>query len=599
MGSSSMVCSVGTLARLVFGVSIACGLASVKLMHSATLSSFGGDFLTGSSMEDFNEGRPQESLRKQEFELSELTQQIKDLKSGRDTLLKLYESGTADLVSRIDVLESKINKKHAGKVGGDDLEQLHQQVEEDRKELERTRERLNELHDDSRDHFEDTTTSLSDMVDMINGLPATKTDVPAKQLKVHIWDDSTNYSPREDILVKEGWLEYNGKPIGDPDDSSTKPWFQLTDDPGEADLIVWATVMGRHGLEVAPMNPVKHAHKVIVLDYADGGTIHRMHKKMQNFHTELGYFKRSFIYHGKHNSFRESVTSPDSAIFPNAYSSSRAMMIALDLPQADPNHQAILGNSGSVYGKVVKMSTTDSYEDHGYFKDQRYENFLVPYRDRKWNFVNVLRYYPEGPQKDRNTVVEWSREFSQNVAGVPTTGEEFMKDMEGSAAEETADKVANGFTSYVGEIDNFCQGHCFGPNYFRLLRDAKIIVTCNPSTWEGDFRLWESFLSGALIMVDRMWVLDFMPNPPIHGEHWITYDPGNKTDFMSKIAHYTDPANIDEAEAIAKNGYEFALRNHMTVNRVEYVLNHESVRNQMMEHILDPSKREILGFPEL
>eukprot|EP00656_Telonema_subtile_P052877 TRINITY_DN7479_c0_g2_i1.p1 TRINITY_DN7479_c0_g2~~TRINITY_DN7479_c0_g2_i1.p1 ORF type:complete len:197 (-),score=42.08 TRINITY_DN7479_c0_g2_i1:53-643(-) len=37
--------------------------------------------------------------------------------------------------------------------------------------------------------------------------------------------------------------------------------------------------------------------------------------------------------------------------------------------------------------------------------------------------------------------------------------------------------------------------------YFNELRRAKIVVTCNPATWEGDFRLWESLLSLSLIHI--------------------------------------------------------------------------------------------------
>jgi len=36
------------------------------------------------------------------------------------------------------------------------------------------------------------------------------------------------------------------------------------------------------------------------------------------------------------------------------------------------------------------------------------------------------------------------------------------------------------------------------------MREARIVVTCNPSHWEGDFRLFEAMLSGALVFVDEM-----------------------------------------------------------------------------------------------
>mmetsp|Transcript_3069 Transcript_3069/g.7246 ORF Transcript_3069/g.7246 Transcript_3069/m.7246 type:complete len:598 (-) Transcript_3069:184-1977(-) len=597
MRSSSTLCSLGTLARIIMLVCIVCGMASFRLMHSAALNSLVGE--DHMRKDDFNEGRPSrqdETERKQEAAISELQEKIERLEYEKNTLLKTYQTEMSGLASKIEGMESTTNKKDEVKVGdGEEIQELRLKVENDRKDLEKTMEVLQHLKDDARDHFKDTSTNMADVVDFISGLRGKKTDTPSKQLKVHIWDDSTHYKPREEILVAEGWLEYNGKALGDPDDSSTKPMFELTEDPADADLIVWPTVMGRHELEIAPMHPVKHAHKVIVLDYADGGTIHRKREEMQSYHTELGYFKRSFILHGKNNSFKGNITD---TIFPYAYSGVKDMMIAPDIPQADPNHQPVLGEEASVYGKVATTSSNEKKDD-GYFKDQRYQNFLVPYRDRKWNLVNVIRFSPQGPNKDRNRIVEWTREFSRKKGGDPRTGKDFMEEMKSSPPDKPTAEVANGFTAYVGEILNFCSGHCFGPNYFRHLRDSKIVVTCNPSKWEGDFRLWEAFLSGALVMVDRMWILDFMPNPPIHGKHWVTYDPGNKTDFMTKLSYYSDPANIDEAEAIAKRGYEFVLRHHMAVNRVEYLLNHEKVRNGLMEHVRDPSKRKLFGYPPL
>merc|ERR1711957_944835 len=47
--------------------------------------------------------------------------------------------------------------------------------------------------------------------------------------------------------------------------------------------------------------------------------------------------------------------------------------------------------------------------------------------------------------------------------------------------------------------------------YFDALGRAKIVVTCNPAEWEGDFRLWESLLSGALVFVDWITAFERMP----------------------------------------------------------------------------------------
>ena len=415
-----------------------------------------------------------------------------------------------------------------------------------------------------------------------------------------MWDDSTHEHPREDILINEGWLQYNGKALGDSDDSTSKPWFELTDNPWEADLIVWITVMARHEQEIPPIDPIKHSNKVIVLDYADGQTLHMKRREMMKARTQLAYFKRSFVRNGPFNTLEckatdEGCFAESKGLIPYAYSGCKAMMVSPNTTEGQPDYQVKYHYDANVYGKFAKTTiTTSSNQDDGYFKDPRYQNFLVPYKERRWNIVNVLRTWSK-QQTDRIRIIDWTKEYSQKMAGHPQSAEAFMQELNSSPP----NKTSNSFAAYIGEIDNFCVGHCFGPNYYRHLRDSKIVVTCNPSRWEGDFRLYEAFLSGALVMIDRMYILDWMPNTPVHGKHWIVYDPGNKTDFMSKLSYYSNPANIDEAEAIAKTGYEFVLRHHMAVNRVDYILNHETVKNGLMERIRNPSKRAILGYPPL
>ena len=42
--------------------------------------------------------------------------------------------------------------------------------------------------------------------------------------------------------------------------------------------------------------------------------------------------------------------------------------------------------------------------------------------------------------------------------------------------------------------------------YFQKMTHAQIVVTVNPGMWEGDFRLWESMCTGALVFVDAIMV---------------------------------------------------------------------------------------------
>lgn len=65
---------------------------------------------------------------------------------------------------------------------------------------------------------------------------------------------------------------------------------------------------------------------------------------------------------------------------------------------------------------------------------------------------------------------------------------------------------------------------------------AKIVVTANPSFWEGDHRLWEALASGALVLVDPLHVpQDF---PLVDGRHVVYFDNHNKRDLWRKLDYY-------------------------------------------------------------
>jgi spore maturation protein CgeB len=100
------------------------------------------------------------------------------------------------------------------------------------------------------------------------------------------------------------------------------------------------------------------------------------------------------------------------------------------------------------------------------------------------------------------------------------------------------------------------------------MHNAQIIVTVNPSDWEGDFRLWESMATGALVFVDPIFAPH--PFPLVHGEHIIMFSNMNKTDLWDKLDYYR--ANPQEARKIAVNGYLHAMKHHRTVSMIDYVM---------------------------
>jgi len=122
--------------------------------------------------------------------------------------------------------------------------------------------------------------------------------------------------------------------------------------------------------------------------------------------------------------------------------------------------------------------------------------------------------------------------------------------------------------SAVGEVDHGGRREIQNKNYLQTMREARIVVTANPTGWEGDSRTWEALASGALVMVDHLECP--LPHPLIDGVHVVYYDPMDKDAFLKTLKHYLD--RPDEARRIGLQGYVHALQHHRTVNRADYLL---------------------------
>eukprot|EP01035_Chromulina_nebulosa_P019572 gene19572-25472_t len=125
---------------------------------------------------------------------------------------------------------------------------------------------------------------------------------------------------------------------------------------------------------------------------------------------------------------------------------------------------------------------------------------------------------------------------------------------------------ARGIKNAVAGEVNSASRTVVSSEYFSYMYRAKIIVTSNPSDWEGDFRLCEAFAGGALIFVDHMYVP--RPNPFIHNKHIIYYDNNNKTDIFDKLDYYLH--NLNELESVSIQGYLHAMKYHRAANLVDY-----------------------------
>lgn len=109
--------------------------------------------------------------------------------------------------------------------------------------------------------------------------------------------------------------------------------------------------------------------------------------------------------------------------------------------------------------------------------------------------------------------------------------------------------------------------------YYTMLKKSKIVVTCNPNFWCGDYRLYESFAGNSMVFVDKM----IMPikNSFEHKKNIFYYDLNNLYDLKIALLFYLK--NSQERELIANNGYNFVLKYHRPKHRINEIL--EEINN--------------------
>lgn len=101
--------------------------------------------------------------------------------------------------------------------------------------------------------------------------------------------------------------------------------------------------------------------------------------------------------------------------------------------------------------------------------------------------------------------------------------------------------------------------------YFSQMSESKIIVTCNPNYWEGDYRLYEAVTSGGLVFCDKMWR---PPSELVDVIEW--YDPEDPEDLLARIEKFLfDPELLKtRSDEIRKR----AMKESMPMNLAARIL---------------------------
>ncbi len=103
-------------------------------------------------------------------------------------------------------------------------------------------------------------------------------------------------------------------------------------------------------------------------------------------------------------------------------------------------------------------------------------------------------------------------------------------------------------------------------SYYETMLNSKIVVTCNPDKWEGDYRLFEALSCGPMVMVDSM--ITPVKNPFVNKKHLIYYN--SLTELENEINYYLN--NEEERNRIANEGYSHTLTYHKSSDRIDEIL---------------------------
>ena len=118
------------------------------------------------------------------------------------------------------------------------------------------------------------------------------------------------------------------------------------------------------------------------------------------------------------------------------------------------------------------------------------------------------------------------------------------------------------YVGHVGQVGRVSR-NSVNDSYIKTMARSRIVVTCQPDSWEGDYRTFEALTCGPLVLCDRM------IRPPEgfeDGENIVFYD--GPEDMLTKLKFYL--THEDERYRVARNGFVHARAYHQANHRMEY-----------------------------
>lgn len=124
----------------------------------------------------------------------------------------------------------------------------------------------------------------------------------------------------------------------------------------------------------------------------------------------------------------------------------------------------------------------------------------------------------------------------------------------------------------LGEVSEDSRSVGLG-SFAEVLANVRVVVTAQPSRWEGDSRTWEALAAGAAVMTDPTWSL--VDHPLEDGEHVLYFAVDSSEEayvaFRDRLRRLLED-DEDAGWAMAQRGRAFALAHHRPVARMDTLL---------------------------